>query len=631
MSSNSTKNLSISESSGRPTSRSISEKRRMEDVEKIREAMEKEFSGWLVPQEKSATEASLPPSKTPSAMADSDQNFFQDDKNVSSSNKSSTYHETRKRFVDFVSAANRAHRENSIFERRHHDFYVRRSLDDERWYRDRDEIIPLEKVSQGDEMPELPPTLHELVKGMAHATGLQYLGVALATLGATLIAVRGRVWVRINRNWREFAVSMHLQSAPSGFRKTQFVEMLQRPFKTYMEQKNLAYSASRKTDEEKNSITTQVATALCKGRIKAVVSKNLEGSLPDLSEIDAIINNCVEEKAHIMSLKRYVPYACCLFVNKCSTPKALELLIENGGCLGCITDEADMLTSTLLNPQHGIPSLVLHGHTGQYFSEQNCRKAMTFQQIALPMVHIVQPHEMALLYSNGRKIEQGLVARFVPFFYDTSEDPVEIGEGAFDDYFSVISGLLEKFYSQDCQVEPLEIGLSEKGENVIYEFGEIVKRDIRPKMPVSGHPYCDKSCGLAARLAFAIHAWNNVDPLDGNITAEEVKQACNIVYETFHHALHAYSPTGLRAYPGAVRIINTLLNINYEERNHIISHGLDSRRIEQRIKLSREGINDSLRFLEFHNALSIYDDSSPNLKLHVHRDFFRFFSQKRYK
>ena len=76
MSSNSTKNLSISESSGRPTSRSISEKRRMEDVEKIREAMEKEFSGWLVPQEKSATEASLPPSKTPSAMADSDQNFW---------------------------------------------------------------------------------------------------------------------------------------------------------------------------------------------------------------------------------------------------------------------------------------------------------------------------------------------------------------------------------------------------------------------------------------------------------------------------------------------------------------------------------------------------------------------------
>ena len=179
--------------------------------------------------------------------------------------------------------------------------------------------------------------------------------------------------------------------------------------------------------------------------------------------------------------------------------------------------------------------------------------------------------------------------------------------------------------------EPLEIGLSEQGEKVIYEFGEIVKRDIRPKMPVSGHPYCDKSCGLAARLAFAIHAWNNVDPLDGNITAEEVKQACDIVYETFHHALHAYSPTGLRAYPGAVRIINTLLNINYEERNHIISHGLDSRRIENRIKLSREEINGSLRFLEFHNALSIYDDSSPNLKLHVHRDFFRFFSQKRYK
>ena len=458
MSSNNTGILSISEISGMPTSRSVGEKRRMEDAEKLREAMEKEFPDWLVPHEKSATEASQPPSKTPPAMAYSDQHSFQNDKVGSFRNK-------RKRFVDLASERNRENRVMSIFDSHVHDSNIKRSLDNERWHRDRDEIIPLEKVSQDDVMPELPPTLHELVKGMAHATGLQYLGVTLATLGATLIAVRGRVWVRINRNWREFAVSMHLQSAPSGFRKTQFVEMLQRPFKTYMEQKNLAYSASRKADEEKNSITTQVATALCKGRIKAVVSKNLEGNLPDLSEIDAIINDCVEEKAHIMSLKRYVPYACCLFVNKCSTPKALELLIENGGCLGCITDEADMLTSTLLNPQQGIPSLVLHGHTGQYFSEQNCRKAMTFQQIALPMVHIVQPHEMALLYSNSRKIEQGLVARFVPFFYDTSEDPVEIGEGAFDDYFSVISGLLEKFYSQDCQVEPLEIGLSEQGDD----------------------------------------------------------------------------------------------------------------------------------------------------------------------
>lgn len=631
MSSNNPWKKNITESSSMSTLQSIGKKRLIEDVEKVKKAMEKEFPGCLVPQEWPEAEVPLPPSNNLSPRPDKGQNLFRDDKNVSSSNKSSTYHETRKRFVDFVSAANRAHRENSIFERRHHDFYVRRSLDDERWYRDRDEIIPLEKVSQDDEMPELPPTLHELVKGMAHATGLQYLGVTLATLGATLIAVRGRVWVRINKNWREFAVTMHLQSAPSGFRKTQFVEILQRPFKIYMKQKNLAHSTSRKADEEKNSMTTQFATALCKGRIKAVVSEKLEGSLPDLSEIDAIINDCLEEKAHIMSLKRYVPYDCCLLVNKCSPPKALELLKENGGCLGCITDEADMLTSTLLNPQHGIPSLVLHGHTGQYFSEQNCRKAMTFQQIALPMVHIVQPHEMALLYSNSRKIEQGLVARFVPFFYDTSEEPVEMDEGAFNDYFSVISRLLEKFYSQDCQVEPFEICLSEQGEKVIYEFGEIVKRDIRPKMPVSGHPYCDKSCGLAARLAFAIHAWNNVDPLDGNITAEEVKQACDIVYETFHHALHAYSPTGLRAYPGAVRIINTLLNINYEERNHIISHGLDSRRIENRIKLSREEINGSLRFLEFHNALSIYDDSSPNLKLHVHRDFFRFFSQKRYK
>ena len=56
MSSNNTKNLSISESSGMPASRSVGEKRRMEDAEKIREAMEKEVASWAVPQEEPAAE-----------------------------------------------------------------------------------------------------------------------------------------------------------------------------------------------------------------------------------------------------------------------------------------------------------------------------------------------------------------------------------------------------------------------------------------------------------------------------------------------------------------------------------------------------------------------------------------------
>uniref|UniRef100_UPI0026DAFB92 hypothetical protein n=1 Tax=uncultured Desulfovibrio sp. TaxID=167968 RepID=UPI0026DAFB92 len=160
MSSNNPEKINITENSSISTPRTALEKRMNEDTQKIKDAMEKEVASWAVPQEVPAAEVPLPPSNNLSPRPDEGQNFLQDDKNVSSSNKSSTYHKTRKRFVDFVSAANRAHRENSIFERRHHDFYVRRSLDDERWYRDRDEIIPLEKVSQGDEMPELPPTLH---------------------------------------------------------------------------------------------------------------------------------------------------------------------------------------------------------------------------------------------------------------------------------------------------------------------------------------------------------------------------------------------------------------------------------------------------------------------------------------
>jgi hypothetical protein len=72
--------ISISDSSGMPASRSVGEKRRMEDAEKIREAMEKEVASWAVPQEEPAADGPAPPSNNLSLRPYEGQNFFQDDK-----------------------------------------------------------------------------------------------------------------------------------------------------------------------------------------------------------------------------------------------------------------------------------------------------------------------------------------------------------------------------------------------------------------------------------------------------------------------------------------------------------------------------------------------------------------------
>lgn len=536
----------------------------------------------------------------------------------------------RKSVFNALDESNREDRIIQNFNRRRHDRYTWERLENERRFRDRDNIIAPEVILQRDRIPSLPPSLNEVVRSLADVTGLQYTGTALAVLAALLIAIRGRVWIRLDEDWREIAVVMLLQSAPSGSRKTQFVTQLCAPFKKFMDTRNSALTENDSEVDRKRHIVSHVSQAYTRKKIRRAVAEALETEFPDLSQLQSLVDSCVEEEIKINSLAPPKINPCTVLVNKCTQARCVELLQENGGALGCITDEADMLTSALVKPQHGIPALVLHGHTGQSFNVQNCRRKVNFPHIAFPMINVVQPNEMARVYENRRQVDQGLAARFVPFFYGSPCRPREIEKGALGEYHRNITRLLEKFYTQDCNAKIFEIGASSKAKEILNEFRIEVCGKIRPAMPASADPYCEKACGLAARLALALHAWNCPDPLNGEISEEEMSQACDLVWETFYHAAHAHASDGVAAYPGAIRIIATILRINPDEELCIINGGLDSRCLEQRLRLTRKEINNFLRFLEKCNILSIDDDSSANLKIHLHRDFFSFFRRRNY-
>lgn len=373
--------------------------------------------------------------------------------------------------LDHTEHARRYDRAIQYVERQRCDRHTQAYLENAQNSLNNTEIIPLEKITphEKDKSLHLPTSLEKVVFDVADTTGLSDAGIAMALIGTFLIAVQGRVWIRIDPSWREFAVSMLLQSAPSGFCKTQLVAILREPFEDFMRRNNAAYNKNYEENKLLLSIASQLAAATTKKRIRQQVSEMMDTEIPDVSFIKDWLQRCAKEEKEIHALAPQLLAPCRVLVNKTTSARCLELLQENGGCLGCITDEADMLTSTILNPQTGIPTLVLHGYTGQYFSEENCRTKALFKQIAIPMIHIVQPHEALLMYSDSRKVEQGLMPRFAPFFYDHSYPHKELKAQTIDKYNNKISMLLEQFYTQDCDAKKFEVAIEESGVRILKE------------------------------------------------------------------------------------------------------------------------------------------------------------------
>lgn len=192
-------------------------------------------------------------------------------------------------------------------------------------------------------------------------------------------------------------------------------------------------------------------------------------------------------------------------------------------------------------------------------------------------------------------------------------------------YEQKIIQMLETYYTQDSNAVRYKVSYTDEASRLVLEFEHEIMQQHISSMPKTAEPCLRKLHGQAARFAWGIHAWNNDTPHASPVTAEEMTQGISICRYSLPHIKYAYDPCGLQAYEDAIKIVEKLFEVNmFTVFDGVSSDHLDSRTIQQRVRLNAERVDNALRLLERHNALRIIDSGTRKNIIVLHPNFYGF-------
>ena len=488
------------------------------------------------------------------------------------------------------------------------------------------QITPIENLSLDWQIPfSMPHGIRTTANYLSSVTGLQPLGIVYAILGAVSIATWGRVSIKLDDSWSEPAVDMLLQVSSAGTRKSSLASHLREPFDLFCAQLNETHEERSRNAKEKKRLTAKATERRSRTIIEAALK---EGAVLGQKNELAILQRAIDEAAQFncnLSQAVEISPRVQLLVDKATPFQLAATLSEQGECQGCITAEGNMVISKMVcSPESA--NLFLRGHTQEPYIYENAKRQINLTHPALPMINLVQPVVACKLYANDTLNENGVTARFIPFFHSSVQN-ANLGLNVKDClaiYRSKITSLLQIFHTQNKNADRYEVGVSPEALELVKEFEHDIRMNEIQRMPEAAAPCMLKGHGQAVRFAWDIHAWNNEQPHLHLISAKEMQAGIDLVRASFTHINHAYSPSGLIAYSVARRIIESLIHINDSwERGKLITEGIDSTTLQQRVGSKSKEVNNALRLLEAHKYLAVYDDATNNLKVILHPNFYR--------
>lgn len=470
------------------------------------------------------------------------------------------------------------------------------------------QITPIENMFLKEAIPgSMPHSIANTANCLSDVTGLQPLGIAYALLGAVSIATWGRVYIKLDEFWSEPAVDMIIQVSSAGTKKSSLTKNLRAPFDLFCAQLNENHEERSQNAKEE----TRVAEKVTGRRSRKIIAAALEegstmGQKEELAVLQRAIGTIAQFNLNLMQTMK-IPHRVQLLVDKGTSFQLAVALSEQGECQGCITAEGNMLLSKMISSQEAA-NLFLRGHTQEPYLYENAKKQINLAHPALPMINMVQPVVACKLYGNKSLNENGVTARFVPYFHHgamLAPDGINLG-GGLAAYNSKITKLLHLYHTQDKSAQRYEVGVTPEALELIKSFEAHIRCNVTPNMPEDAIPCMLKAHGQAVRFAWDVHAWNNEQPHLCPLNAKEMQAGIDMVCASFNHINYAYSPCGLVAYTVARKIIESLRNINDSwEQNKLIAEGIDSTTLQQRIGSKSKEVNNALRLLEKHNWLAV--------------------------
>lgn len=351
----------------------------------------------------------------------------------------------------------------------------------------------------------------------------------------------------------------------------------------------------------------------------------------NIDEIQDAIDHASALKS--MILKKYEDEQCgraSLFTAKGTRYQTVRDMKRQGDCISCMTAEGDFITSNLLNKKSDT-ALFLKSHTQEPYTDKSKLGDVELHHPSFPMINFVTPKVGIEVYF--RDIEQGtegITPRFVPYIHNSKRMPTGqvCNEKFLSEYYAAINKMLQTYYTQNGDDKQYEVAVEKKAVELLLAFQKD-NLTTASTMPELAAPYMSKAHGQAARFAWDIHAVNHSgqSPHKYPITVQEMEQAINLVKATFPHVRYIYDHCGFVALNMAKEIVRSILRITGTDRHRVMEEGIDSTTLQQRIRAKFPGnkssqINNALCLLERHNALSVYDSGTNNLKVVLHPHFF---------
>lgn len=495
--------------------------------------------------------------------------------------------------------------------------------------------------------------LGDVAQNFCSGTKLDWEGVYIAILSFISASTWGRVCVNNNpisyrgeqsidpNGWFEPAIDMVLQFAPSGAGKTTVFKRLIEPFNEFQQSKNRQMSAIRNDHIKKSTAVETIRKAELNDLIKRARAKK-GASLQDkfatiaqeLAKYDAESKKFIGESEMLNEVQ--------IFISKGSLFRLVKLLSQQGETIAVLSDEGDILNSTLLG-KDGDTSLFLDAHTQSPYSTTaaNSNNVISIEKPSIPMMIFTQEPIAKKFYCNKNTEKRGITERFIPFLHQYKYRFNECNaqnsylDSSCRQYSRVITRLLNIYYTQDKNKRFI-VGLDASASQSINRFKDDMNQYLKGNENEPWYSCLCKACGQALRFAWDIHAWNQAVqgkiPHETKISDEDMQCAISLMYFLIPYIRYVYEPIGLEAYINAYKILESYNNDNistiviqapnlYNQYNTINTITTTSTVIQQRTGLKYQAMDNALVVLQNHNLVRYLKNGDAKTQVIFHPNF----------
>jgi putative DNA primase/helicase len=247
----------------------------------------------------------------------------------------------------------------------------------------------------------LPAWLGEMAHCVSEATQTPPALAVMCSLSVLATVLQGRFEVEPLRGYTEPLSIWTLGTAPPGARKTAVLNALLSP---------LLYWEKLLRDRMRSEIAKVNAT-------RSVAKKRIERLLQDAAKAKEV-NERISIREEIEREEAAMPeeiYAPRLFSSDVTGERLQALLVEHGGCMAVLSDEAGIfqIMAGMYNGGAANNDVFLQGHAGSAMRVDRAGRFAHIDKPALSFGLLIQPATLADVASSSKFRNTGLLARFL--------------------------------------------------------------------------------------------------------------------------------------------------------------------------------------------------------------------------